>query len=115
VPFYLEHLGVTKEKPVVPLGGDVQLFSLFEDVLEGLEHGFTMTHLIYAAHSLSHLMGLILRHKEEFWYISLRLGGPESRACRSGLRRRQSDITQRSYTRAYAKQAEVKVPQASLR
>jgi AraC family transcriptional regulator of arabinose operon len=68
VPFYFEHLGVTAEKPVVLLGGDVQLFSLFEDVLEGLEHGFTMTHLIYAAHSLSHLMGLILRHKEEFGY-----------------------------------------------
>ncbi len=68
VPVYLERLGVTKEKPVVPLGGDVQLFSLFEDVLEGLEHGFTMTHLIYAAHSLTHLMGLILRHKDEFGY-----------------------------------------------
>ena len=68
VPFYLERLGVTPERPVVPLGGDVQLFSLFEEVLEGLEHGFTMTHLIYAAHSLSHLMGLILRHKEEFSY-----------------------------------------------
>ena len=51
-----------------PLGGDVQLFSLFEDVLEGLEHGFTITHLIYAAHSLTHLMGLILRHKDEFTY-----------------------------------------------
>ncbi len=68
VPVYLERLGVTKERPVVPLGGDVQLFSLFEDVLEGLEHGFTLTHLIYAAHSLSHLMGLVLRHKEEFGY-----------------------------------------------
>ncbi len=68
VPFYLERLGVTEAKPVVPLGGDVQLFSLFEDVLEGLEHGFTLTHLIYAAHSLTHLMGLILRHKEEFWH-----------------------------------------------
>jgi AraC-like DNA-binding protein len=67
VPFYLERLGVTDEKPVVSLGGDVQLFSLFEDVLEGLQHGFTLTHLIYAAHSLAHLMGLILRHKEEFW------------------------------------------------
>ena len=67
VPFYLERMGVTNEKPVVSLGGDVQLFSLFEDVLEGLEHGFTLTHLIYAAHSLAHLMGLILRHKEEFW------------------------------------------------
>ncbi len=67
VPFYLERLGVSRQKPVVPLGGDVQLFSLFEDVQEGLEHGFTLTHLIYAAHSLTHLMGLILRHKEEFW------------------------------------------------
>ena len=67
VPFYLERLGITDQKPVVSLGGDVQLFSLFEDVREGLQHGFTLTHLIYAAHSLAHLMGLILRHKEEFW------------------------------------------------
>lgn len=67
VPFYLDRLGVTNEQPVVSLGGDVQLFSLFEDLLEGLQHGFTLTHLIYAAHSLAHLMGLILRHKEEFW------------------------------------------------
>jgi AraC-like DNA-binding protein len=68
VLFYLEKLEVKPEKPVVQLGGDVQLFSLFEDVLEGLEHGSTLTHLIYAAHSLSHLMGLILRHKNEFWH-----------------------------------------------
>jgi AraC-like DNA-binding protein len=68
VPFYLERLGVAEAQPVVPLGGDVQLFGLFEEVLEGLEHGFTMRHLIYAAHSLSHLMGLILRHHEEFGY-----------------------------------------------
>ncbi len=68
VPIYLEQLGVSDEKPVVSLGGDVQLLSLFEDVLEGLQHGFTHIHLIYAAHSLAHLMGLILRHKEEFWH-----------------------------------------------
>jgi AraC family transcriptional regulator, arabinose operon regulatory protein len=67
VPHYVERLGVTGAKPVVPLGGDVQLFSLFEDVQEGLEHGFTLTRLIYAAHSLTHLMGLILRHKDEFY------------------------------------------------
>ena len=66
VPIYLDRLGASAEKPVVPLGGNVHLFTLFEDVLEGLEHGFTLTHLIYAAHSLTHLMGLILRHKEEF-------------------------------------------------
>ncbi len=68
VPCYLERLGITAQKPVVPLGGDVHLFSLFEDVQGGLEHGFTLTHLIYAAHSLTHLMGLILRHKEEFYH-----------------------------------------------
>lgn len=68
VPFYLEKLAVTREKPLVPLDGDVRLLSLFEDVLEDLEHGSTVTHLIYAAHSLSHLMGVILRHKEEFWH-----------------------------------------------
>ncbi len=65
VPLYLQRLGVTKEKPVVSLGGDVYLFSLFEEVVEALEHGFTLTHLLYAAHSLAHLMGLILRHKEQ--------------------------------------------------
>jgi AraC-like DNA-binding protein len=68
VPFYLEKLDVTADKPSVPLGGDVQLFSLFEEVIEALEHGFTPTHLIYAAHSLLHLMGLILRHKAEYHY-----------------------------------------------
>lgn len=68
VPTYLKQLEVSDEKPVVPLGGDVQLLSLFEEVLEGLEHGFTMSHLTYAAHALTHLMGLILRHKNEFGY-----------------------------------------------
>lgn len=68
VPFYFEKLGVAEEKPVVRLGGDVQLISLFEDVLEGLEHGSTLTHLTYAAHSLAHLMGVILKHKDEFFH-----------------------------------------------
>jgi AraC-like DNA-binding protein len=67
VPHYLEKLGVKAEKPVVRLGGNVQLFSLFEEVLRMLEHGSTLTHLTYAAHSLTHLMGVILRHKNEFW------------------------------------------------
>ena len=66
IPHYLDRLGVSPQKPVVSLGGDVQLLSLFEDVLEGLQHGFTFTHLIYAAHSLAHLMGLILRYQGEF-------------------------------------------------
>lgn len=68
LPLYLEMLGTTAQKPIVPLGLDVQLLSLFEDVLEELEHGFTMAHLLYAAHALTHLMGLVLRHKDEAGY-----------------------------------------------
>jgi AraC-like DNA-binding protein len=68
VPLYVQRLGVTRDQPVVRLGGDVQLFSLFEEVLQELEHGFTANHLIYAAHSLTHLMGMILRYKDEFGY-----------------------------------------------
>jgi len=68
VPLYVEKLRVTEEHPVVPLADDVQLLSLFEEVLQSLEHGFTATHLIYAAHSLTHLMGLILRYNQEFGY-----------------------------------------------
>ena len=68
VPLYLERLRVTKEKPVVSLSGDVYLFSLFEEVVEALEHGFMLKHLIYAAHSLAHLMGSLLLHNEEHRY-----------------------------------------------
>jgi AraC family transcriptional regulator of arabinose operon len=68
VPLYLEALGLSVDQPVVSLGGDVFLFSLFEEVVEALERGFTLNHLVYAAHSLAHLMGLILRQKEEHGY-----------------------------------------------
>src|SRR5882724_2152661 len=68
VPLYLNRLGVSKNEPVVSLTGGVLLLSLFEEVLEALEHGFTAPHLTYAAHSLTHLMGVLLRHKEEHGY-----------------------------------------------
>lgn len=65
MPLYLNRLGVSKSEPVVSLTGGVLLLSLFEEVVEALEHGFTAPHLTYAAHSLTHLMGLLLRYKEE--------------------------------------------------
>ena len=39
-------------------------------VMEELEHGFTAAHLLYASHTLTHLMGLVLRQKCEFNYIT---------------------------------------------
>jgi AraC-like DNA-binding protein len=68
VPLYVDRLGVSKSEPVVSLSGGVLLLSLFEEVVEALEHGFTAPHLTYAAHSLTHLMGVLLRHKEEHGY-----------------------------------------------
>lgn len=65
VPFYLEKLGVTPGQPVISVRGDVGLFSVFEEVLEDLEHGSTLRHLTYAVHSLAHLLGIILRKREQ--------------------------------------------------
>lgn len=61
---YLEEFGVTVAQPVVPLGDHVQFFLLFEEVLDTLEHGFTMEHLLYAGHSLSHLLGVMLWQRQ---------------------------------------------------
>lgn len=66
-PLYLESLGVKPESPVVRLGYNLQLFSLFEDILQQLEQGANLAHLTYAAHALVHLLGIILRCKEESW------------------------------------------------
>src|SRR5258707_11733994 len=41
VPLYLDRLGVSRAEPVVSLTGGVLLLSLFEEVVEALEHGFT--------------------------------------------------------------------------
>jgi AraC-like DNA-binding protein len=54
--------------------------ALFEDVQEGLERGFTLTHLIYAAHTLAHLMGLILRRRAEFSHA---VADPRERVAKS--------------------------------
>src|SRR6266478_4476184 len=47
VPFLLEELDVSAERPVLYLGDDPQLLSLFEDALEVLEHGYTPAQLLY--------------------------------------------------------------------
>jgi AraC family transcriptional regulator, arabinose operon regulatory protein len=60
VPAYLEALGASPAAPVVPLGGDVQLFSHFEETLQALDQGFALPQLLYAVHALGHLAGLMV-------------------------------------------------------
>ena len=50
VPHYLERLGITNGQPLVAFGGDVQLYALFEDLLEGIAAWFHLdTHDLCSA------------------------------------------------------------------
>lgn len=49
-------LGVTPADPVVRVGHDPRAFSLFEEALDTLEHGYLPTQWVYAAQTLAHLL-----------------------------------------------------------
>ena len=65
VGYYLEELGVSAERPVLYLGDDPQLRSLFEEVLEVVEHGYAPAQLLCASHALAHLLGVMILHRRE--------------------------------------------------
>jgi AraC family transcriptional regulator of arabinose operon len=64
---YLGELGVSADRPVLYLGEDPQLLALFEEVLEVLEHGYAPAQLLYAAQTLSHLIGVMIWHRHQQW------------------------------------------------
>jgi AraC family transcriptional regulator, arabinose operon regulatory protein len=64
VPEYLIELGATAAKPVKRLGDDFQLALLFNEVVKSLEQGFSVPHLLHAAHAMSHLLALMIGHRE---------------------------------------------------
>jgi len=67
IPDFLETLGVTSEQPVVALGEDAMLDSLFEEVLTELETGYTALNLIYAAQTAAHLLAAMIRRRHNHW------------------------------------------------
>jgi AraC family transcriptional regulator of arabinose operon len=67
VGFYLQELGVTRERPVLYLGEDPQLLCLFEEVLDVVEHGYAPAQLLYAAQTLAHLIGVMIWHRHQQW------------------------------------------------
>jgi len=71
---YLAELKVSPVRPVVFLGDSPQVLALFEEVLEVLEHGYTPQQMLHAAHALSHLIAVMIRHRHENWRIQ-----PDSR------------------------------------
>lgn len=58
---FLNELGVSVDRPVIGLGEDTQLLSLFEELLDILEHGYTTLQLVYASQALAHLMAVMIR------------------------------------------------------
>jgi AraC-like DNA-binding protein len=67
LPAFLEALGVTVEHPVVFLGEDTLLNTLFEELLTELEGGYTTLNLIYASQALAHLLGAMIRRRHTNW------------------------------------------------
>lgn len=58
---YLSALGVSAAAPCVPLGEQMQVISLFNEALSDLEHDEPPLNLFHAAHTLGHLLSVILR------------------------------------------------------
>jgi AraC-like DNA-binding protein/mannose-6-phosphate isomerase-like protein (cupin superfamily) len=66
VPCYLEAFGISCSNSIVSLGNDHQLIAGFEEALKALERGFSSSRFLYAAHALTHLLGLMLWCKDQF-------------------------------------------------
>lgn len=58
---YLCELGVGLDQPVIPIGDAPQVFGLFEEVLDLVEHGYTNIQLLCASQSLAHLVAVMIR------------------------------------------------------
>jgi AraC-like DNA-binding protein len=65
LPAYLEALGTNTAQPVVFLGDDTLLKTLFEEVLAELESGYTYLNLLYASQAMAHLLGATIRRRHQ--------------------------------------------------
>jgi len=64
---FLAELQVAPDQPLVLLGEDPQGLALWEELLEGLEHGYTPQQMLHASHALAHLLAVMVRHRHENW------------------------------------------------
>ncbi len=67
VGFFLGELGASAECPVLHQGEDPAIYTLFQDALETLEHGYAPFQLVYASRVLAHLISQTIRHVREGW------------------------------------------------
>jgi len=67
VPALLAELGVSAEAPTFYLGEEPQVLALFEELLDTLERGYAPPYLLYAAQTLSHLVGTMIWRRRQTW------------------------------------------------
>lgn len=74
LPDYLYALGTSVANPLVFLGEDPLLDTLFEEMLTELESGYTALNLVYVSQALAHLLGAMIRRRHTNW-----IGSPDPR------------------------------------
>ena len=60
---YLEQLGASVQRPTLPIGEDLQLTLLFNEVVRNLERGCSFPSLLHASHALAHVLALLIEHR----------------------------------------------------
>jgi AraC family transcriptional regulator, arabinose operon regulatory protein len=73
LPLLIERLGVSSRSPVAHLGRSAELEALFTEMRVALEDDYAELSLLYAAQTLAHLMGWMIRLREHH--------APEPDAC----------------------------------
>lgn len=61
LPEFLQALEVSPGQPLFRLNETTQLLALFEEVLDGMEHGYTTQQLLGASQALAHLLAVLMR------------------------------------------------------
>jgi AraC-like DNA-binding protein len=62
---FLEELGAATATPVLRFGENLQLVSLFEEIVEMVEHGYAQHQLLCASQAFRHLLAVMIRSRRE--------------------------------------------------
>ena len=62
---FLDDLGVTAAAPLIRMGENLQLVSLYEEIVETVEHGYAQHQLLCASQAFRHLLAVMIRSRRE--------------------------------------------------
>ena len=62
---FLSELEISIEAPVLRIGENLQLLSLFEEIVDTVEHGYAQNQLLCASQTLRHLLAVAIRLRRD--------------------------------------------------